>query len=150
MEHSECMDTKMDYSKYSFDELIDIKENIDKEAYPERYDSVIDILKVKYSYEEPSENRGPHKAKIEFEPYKLSDCHPSYLLKNLKLRIFCFLIVLASFNLLDSANEKGSVYKNGTNYEKGSMIYNLKTFKWEIILIFGVIGMVYPYHLHKK
>jgi hypothetical protein len=26
----------------------------------------------------------------------------------------------------------------------------LRTFKWELIMLFGVVGMVYPYHLHKK
>ena len=150
MEHSKRMDTKIDYSKYSFDELNDIKQNIDKDAYPERYASLLNTLKVKYSYEESSEIKDSDKADVEYEPCNLSDFHPSFLLKNLKLRIFCFLIVLASFNLIDSAEEKGSVYKNGTNYEKGSMVYNLRTFKWELIMLFGVVGMVYPYHLHKK
>ena len=41
------MDTKIDYSKYSFDELNDIKQNIDKDAYTERYASLLNTLKVK-------------------------------------------------------------------------------------------------------
>ncbi len=34
------MDSTIDYSKYSLDELIDVRENIDKEAYPDRFNEV--------------------------------------------------------------------------------------------------------------
>jgi hypothetical protein len=144
------MDTKIDYTEYSFDDLIDIQNNIDKDIFPDRYASIQKTLKEKYSYEEPTEIKVSDQINTEYEPYKLSDFHPSFLLKNIKLRLFCLLIVLASFNSLESAEDKGSVDKTGTTYEKGSMVYKLRTFKWEIILLFGVVGMVYPYHLHKK
>jgi len=34
------MDSNIDYSKYSLDELIDVRENIDKEAFPDRFNEV--------------------------------------------------------------------------------------------------------------
>ncbi len=34
------MDSTIDYSKYTLDELIDVRENIDKEAYPDRFNEV--------------------------------------------------------------------------------------------------------------
>ena len=40
MEHSKRMDTKIDYSKYSFDELNDIKQNIDKSKLFELWNKI--------------------------------------------------------------------------------------------------------------
>jgi len=34
------MDSTIDYSKYTLDELIDVRENIDKEAHPEKFNEV--------------------------------------------------------------------------------------------------------------
>ena len=34
------MDSTIDYSKYTLDELIDVRENIDKAAYPEWFNEV--------------------------------------------------------------------------------------------------------------
>lgn len=34
------MDSTIDYSKYTLEELIDVRENIDKEAYPDRFNEV--------------------------------------------------------------------------------------------------------------
>lgn len=34
------MDSNIDYSKYSLDELIDVRENIDQEAHPDRFNEV--------------------------------------------------------------------------------------------------------------
>ncbi|MCW8878575.1 MAG: hypothetical protein OQK04_06420 [Kangiellaceae bacterium] len=38
---------KIDYSKYSLDELLDVKANIDAEAYPERYKALLKVLEEK-------------------------------------------------------------------------------------------------------
>lgn len=40
------MDSTIDYSNYTLDELIDVRENIDKEAYPERLNEVNRLLTV--------------------------------------------------------------------------------------------------------
>ncbi len=38
---------QLDFSKYTLKELLDIERNIDKDAYPERYEIVCELIKVK-------------------------------------------------------------------------------------------------------
>lgn len=38
------MDSNIDYSKYSLEELIDVRENIDKEDYPERFNEINKLI----------------------------------------------------------------------------------------------------------
>lgn len=37
---SSGMDSNIDYSKYTLDELIDVRNNIDKDTYPDRFNEV--------------------------------------------------------------------------------------------------------------
>jgi hypothetical protein len=45
---------QIDYSKYTYDELLVTSKNIDKEAYPERYKEITDLLN--------SKNKTPNKS----------------------------------------------------------------------------------------
>ena len=38
---------QVDFSKYTLEELLDIERNIDKDAYPERYEIVCSLIKLK-------------------------------------------------------------------------------------------------------
>jgi hypothetical protein len=41
-----------DFSSYSYDELLDVVEHIDKNAYPERYFTIINLIKARDSHQE--------------------------------------------------------------------------------------------------
>lgn len=49
------MMTKPDYSRYSVAELLDCKANIDKEAWPDRYQDILEQLKIKNQNPEDKE-----------------------------------------------------------------------------------------------
>ena len=38
------MDSKIDYSEYTLNELIDVRENIDRQAYPERFNEINNLI----------------------------------------------------------------------------------------------------------
>ncbi|CAM3362505.1 type II secretion system protein GspG [Shewanella violacea] len=57
------MDSTIDYSKYTLDELIDVRENIDKDSYPDRFNEVNRLitelmLDKKQSVESSSDSTG--------------------------------------------------------------------------------------------
>lgn len=94
-----------DYTKYTLVELYDVKDNIDNECYPERYDSLLNEIKKR--------EKNPEK---EPEPQKLNKKYKAYITRLLMLICVPFF----SWQLINA-------YKYGSIHFKNDHVYHLNT-----------------------
>ncbi|MFT4900155.1 MAG: hypothetical protein ACI9U0_001956 [Flavobacteriales bacterium] len=94
-----------DYTKYALVELYDVKDNIDSERYPERYDLLLNEIRKR--------EKNPEK---EPEPQELSKQDKAYI-----ARFIAFLCIpLLSWQLINA-------YKYGSINYKNDQVYHLST-----------------------
>ncbi|GLX76940.1 hypothetical protein tinsulaeT_02800 [Thalassotalea insulae] len=94
-----------DYTKYTLAELYEVKRNIDKECYPERYDLLINEIRKR----EKNPNKEP-------EPQKLNKKDNAYI----KIFLMFLCIPFFSWQLINA-------YKYGLIHFKNDDVYYLKT-----------------------
>jgi hypothetical protein len=94
-----------DYTKYTLIELYDVKDNIDNEYYPERYDSLLNEIRKR-------ENNPENK----LEPQKFNKKDKTYITKFLMLLCIPFF----SWQLINA-------YKYGSIDFKNDHVYHLST-----------------------
>ena len=92
-----------DYKKYTLIELYDVKDNIDKDLYPERYELLLSVIKIK------EQNPGD-----EPKPSKLNEKDKVSILK-------AVMALCASYFAIALIN----AFVNGTIRSKGGYIYHL-------------------------
>ena len=94
-----------DYTKYSIVELYDVKDNIDSERYPERYDLLLNEIRKR--------EQNPEK---EPEPVKINKKDKAYISKFIALLCIPFF----SWQLINA-------YKYGLIHSKNDQVYHLNT-----------------------
>jgi hypothetical protein len=94
-----------DYTKYALVELYDVKDNIDSERYPERYDLLLNEIRKR---EKNPEN--------EPEPQKLNKKDKAYIARFIALLCIPFF----SWQLINA-------YKYGLIHSKNDQVYYLST-----------------------
>ena len=94
-----------DYTKYALVELYDVKDNIDSERYPERYDLLLNEIRKR--------EKNPEK---EPEPQKLNKKDKAYIARFIALLCIPFF----SWQLINA-------YKHGLIHFKNDQVYHLNT-----------------------
>lgn len=94
-----------DYTKYTLEELYDVKENIDNECYPERYDAILNEIR--------KQEKNPEK---EPKPQKLNKKYKLYITRFLMLLCVPFF----SWQLINA-------YNYGSIHFKNDHVYHLNT-----------------------
>ncbi|QYJ89066.1 MULTISPECIES: hypothetical protein [Shewanella] len=115
-----------DYKTYSLAELIEVKANIDKTAYPERYQSLIDEIGLRERHPE----REPKRAEE-------TQASPLFLIK-----------ILLGFAVLPFSWHLIQAFKTGSITSRGHVVYDLATNPPGFYLIFfwhlaGLIFLIY-------
>lgn len=117
-----------DYKTYTLSELYDVKRNIDRERYPQRYELLLTEIKLKEKF-----------ADQETKPEKLSEKDKATINKVILTigALFCSLELIYAF-INGYIKLKGEIYHLSTN-PQGFYIIVLLYIIFIIVLLYGVL-----------